>query len=423
MHFSHTPGTHTGYSRYGTKLEAAVQGLGYRTTPLAPGVTPEGVAVWVTTPNHARGWYDGQWKVLSTMWETMSLPEGFREGLHNFEQLVVPSAHNLELFQSFHENVYQVPLGVDGWEWRPRPRRPPTNRFVFLVCGNGARKGVDLAVKAFQKLFNGGSLYPRPVLQIKSASPVDAPLGTGIQHISGFLSDSEEQELYAQAHCFLAPSRGEGFGLQPLQAIASGLPTVLTDAHGHAGFARLGWPIPAGRSKADYFLHGDGGEWWEPDLDALCGRMEQIYRSYDVAAKQAADSAEIAHQLFSWARCAEAFVDSFAEHLDQPYGGKGEWQTPELKRYPVRLSRFWACSVAGADYQFYPGVDYYETADVKRILFEQNLLDPSCVDPAHPDATGLTEAQLARLGEYTASRSYCHACGQILNSGVRYDHP
>ena len=43
-------------------------------------------------------------------------------------------------------------------------------------------------------------------------------------------TSDQEVDLFAEAHCYLAPSKGEGWGLCPHQAIAQGCPTVLTDA-------------------------------------------------------------------------------------------------------------------------------------------------------------------------------------------------
>jgi hypothetical protein len=86
-----------------------------------------------------------------------------------------------------------------------------------------------------------------------------------------------------------------------------------------------------------------------------------------------------------------------------------------VRRYPVQVSRFWACQVGGVDYQFTPGRTYWETAELKRILYQAGLLDPACVDLDGDH--GLTDDQAARLEDYSAAHAYCHACGQRLGSG------
>src|SRR5207248_1555121 len=46
---------------------------------------------WVSVPTHARGWWKGQHPTIFTMWEAMTLPEAFRENLHEFDTIIVPS--------------------------------------------------------------------------------------------------------------------------------------------------------------------------------------------------------------------------------------------------------------------------------------------------------------------------------------------
>jgi hypothetical protein len=229
------------------------------------------------------------------------------------------------------------------------------------------------------------------------------------------------------AHCYVQPSRGEGFGLQPLQAIAQGLPTVLTDAHGHREFAHLGWGISAGTSKAAYFIHGDAGTWWEPAFDELCDRMLWVYDHYDDACQVAAISSQVAHLRYNWDRCANLFLDAVGrDRLDTPYHGDRTWITPTLKRFPVAVNKRWRCEIAGTVYQFDPGETTWEPANVKRILFEAGVLDESCIvtDPTGPvteTESGLAPEQIERLGAYTASHKHCWQCGQILGTGVRYE--
>jgi glycosyltransferase involved in cell wall biosynthesis len=38
--------------------------------------------------------------------------------------------------------------------------------------------------------------------------------------------------IVAEADCFIFPSRGEGFGLTPIECMATGLPTIVPNAHG-----------------------------------------------------------------------------------------------------------------------------------------------------------------------------------------------
>ena len=419
--------TGIGYARMGVKIADALTRMDIKVDDTLNYLTtvPKHLVCWMSTPTHATGWFQGQWPVMLTMWESMNLPESFREGMHNFEQILVPNSQNVELFSRYHDNVAKVPLGVDTREWFYRPRTPPSRTFRFLIGGSGKRKGQDLAFRAFRKVFK---TWPRdspiPILQFKSPRPCEF-VGERIEHITGRISDEAERDLYGAAHCYLGPSRGEGWGLQPLQAIAQGLPTILTDAHGHAEFAYLGYGISAKPSPSEYFIYGDAGLWWEPDLDELCEAMEYVYYHYEEACARAKEASAVAHKVFSWEETARRFVETIGEeHFTADYTGSGEWVKPGLKKYLVRVTKPWAAEIAGNHYQFTPGIDYYEIADIKRILYEGvAILDPSCVvEPGQTGdlteaETGLTDEQLSRFGNYSAAHSYCWTCGQKLNSG------
>lgn len=434
LHVRGDTATVIGYGRLGVKLASALEAKGVDLYNSLDSPNPpthlqkriEGTRVgltnvvgWVSTPGHARGWHAGQYATLFTMWEAQRLPEAYREYLHNFDLIIVPSEQNLELFSRYHDNVKLVYLGVDPAEWHYVPRQAPASEFRFLIGGSGHRKGVDLAVKAFRRVFKTWPKDgPMPTLTLKNPKGEDYH-GDRINIVSGHLSDAEEQALYAAHHVYLQPSRGEGFGLQPLQAMAQGMPTILTDAHGHAAFADLGYGLSTTNSTSAYFIYGDAGDWWEPDFDELCGYMAYVYDQWDEAEAKGKHAAEVVADRFTWADTADQYVAAVGmDRLTAPYAGDGSWFTPEAKLYPIAVSREWRADIAGHIYLFKPGNTYYEMADVKRILFEAGILDPSCLE-GDADETGLLPAEVARLDAYKAEHEWCDRCGQRLGSGVQ----
>lgn len=436
-----------GYGRLGMSLAAEMTKMGIDVYDGLPSPLPAdmraqamagvgrekicNVVCWVSTPSHSRGYWKGQHPNIFTMWEATRLPESFRANLHEFERVIVPSLHNVELFSQYHDDVHFVPLGVDPERWHFVKRRPPNLFFDFLIGGSGPRKGTDLAYKAFRLLWPKEDSWgdgPIPRLVMKSPRGEEF-MGPRVQIVTGRITNEDEEALYADAHCYLQPSRGEGFGLQPLQAMAQGIPTVLTAAHGHGSFAHLGWGLSSKLVKAAYFVYGDAGEWWEPSLDDLCDRMRWIYNNYDAACERASESAAIIAKDWTWEQTTNKLLDLLGrDQIAISYSGSGEWHDSEQHRYLVITNRDWAAGAAGVLYQFKRGIEYWETAEIKRLLFEAELLDPRCLEAygylAHDKGrvhhnldVGLTKEQLERLGEYSASHGYCDACGHKLNDG------
>jgi glycosyltransferase involved in cell wall biosynthesis len=127
------------------------------------------------------------------------------------------------------DKVILNPYGVDLKLFHPssQPRKREPLRFVF-VGAISARKGVPLLIKAWQSLSLKGcelwlvgpispserSLIPNmPSLKIKGKYPL-----TGLP------------ELLRQCDVMVFPSYCEGFGLVLLEALATGLPIITTEA-------------------------------------------------------------------------------------------------------------------------------------------------------------------------------------------------
>lgn len=417
------PSESIGYGRLGLKLEEALRNRGldvWTDLPNDPNGEVSNLACWVSTPSHAMGWWKGQHVATFTMWEASRLPESFRESFHEFDTLLVPSMQNLELFSEYHPNVKYVPLGIDPEDWAYRERQPCDTEFRFMVGGSGPRKGVDLVYKAFMTLWGREGSWgsgPTPKLIMKSPRGGDF-YGDRVQMITGKIPADEERDLYAYAHCYVQPSRGEGFGLQPLQAIAQGCPTILTDAHGHEAFAKYGWGLGYTMTPSDYFIFGDAGDWWEPDFDELVEAMRFQYENPEQCQEVAGLSSVLARAKFNWDNTATAFIDSFEPDLFTPYGGPWDRYIPERKLFRVRIESTRSMEIAGTRYVMEPGEDYWVPADVKRILFEGGSLDPECIDDADH---GLTEAELERSGRYHARKSFCSLCHQQLNTKLTID--
>lgn len=459
--FHYTHSSSMGYGRAGVKIAEALERAGVDVYDLDDGLVPEtpesskatleqfGVdfrdpsgtdmvagtrhkhtrtICWLTTPGHPRGWWEGQHAAMFTMWETTRVPEAFRDTLHEFDTLIVPCRQNLELFSQYHPNVRLVPLGIDPEDWHYIERTSPEREFRFLIGGSGERKGTDLAFRAFQAVF--GQFYDGPrwtgegppaVLVNKQPRLQDGFYAPWSQIIGGRISAQEERDLYAGAHCYLQPSRGEGFGLQPLQAIAQGLPTILTNAHGQADYAHLGIPISAKEVPAGYFAFGNPRDmnWWEPDFEELCEAMWDVYSHYETHRLYAQESAEHAKD-WTWDHSAAALIDALGDSLTQEPPGRVTWRKPNVKLYLVRVNKRWSAWMGDRFHIFEPGKDYYQTADVKRILFESNLLASSCLERVAPDGTdidnGLTDAQLERVDHHKAENAYCPTCEQRLNT-------
>lgn len=298
------------------------------------------VSVHMQVPDAVKGWWVGQHRVLFTMWETDTMPNRFKPWLGLFDQILVPCADNAVLFADWHDDVKVVPLGVDLQFWRKSPERSG-GPFRFHAGGSlWRRKGLDVVVEAFKRL-----RLPNSELHIKAAPHAfDTPDRGSAPNVvlhRDWMPKTVQRDWYDLADCFVAPARGEGFGLMPLQAIAMGIPTIVSLSSGQKEFAHLaGWQIRCGKSQAETV-----GLWDEPNVEELMEAMRDAYERR-LPRSRPAGVAE-----FSWANSAKRLVAAVPKGTRL---GSSEWVLPEVN-VRVKARRYINAIIANKEYKFRQG--------------------------------------------------------------------
>jgi glycosyltransferase involved in cell wall biosynthesis len=165
-------------------------------------------------------------------------------GLRRADALVAVSEHTrrelVELLGISPERITVVPEGVDCGAFKPVPERLLDEPYILYVGSEQPRKNLDTLFRAFARVrprfpdlklvkvgAPGGCEAPfrRRTLERADAAGVLADLV-----IAGEVSHDELLAWYSGARCLALPSRHEGFGLPPLEAMACGCPTVVSAA-------------------------------------------------------------------------------------------------------------------------------------------------------------------------------------------------
>ncbi len=245
-------------------------------------------------------------RLAVTMFESTALPAGWSEALNRCAAVVVPSAWLVTVFRSSGVTVplHVVPLGINpAYRFIPRPpgRRPFT--FLALAVG-GFRKGWDAAVRGFDAAFGADPAY-RLRIKLRAGRRLNVRIvQPRVELLARDLDEAGMRDLFAAADAFLCPSRGEGFGLPPREAAATGLPVIATAWGGTAD--DIGeWGIPLGSQLVpawpNHPHHPRCGVWAEPDVAHLAALMQDVARAPvdEAAARRRADRV---HVLYSWSR-------------------------------------------------------------------------------------------------------------------------
>jgi glycosyltransferase involved in cell wall biosynthesis len=212
-------------------------------------------------------------------------------------------------YQVAADRVVVTPLGV-GPAWRSA--RPPDPgwlaghglpaRYLLFVGSREPRKGLDVLLAAYRELLADQPGAPPLVLAGPPGwgAALDlAGLPDGSVRLLGYLPESELASLTAGAAAMVFPSRYEGFGLPPLQALACGTPVVASD-------------LPALREvlgdEADLVPAGDAG--------ALAAALATALK--DAPPSDAARAARRARAArFTWPACAAATLTAYHRAVEE----------------------------------------------------------------------------------------------------------
>ena len=334
---------HVGYGRMADSLRTA---LGKKVT-----LTSDADTILFCIPSDmVKGWYRGQRRGLLSMWETTVIPTRFTRLFQLFDTLLVPCDWNAELFSRYHHDVKVAPLGVDTELWQPQDV-VVNDRFRFITGGSGwNRKGIGLVIEAFRKANLPDSELVIKVIPELLDDPGTCNFGPNITVIKQRLTSVEERNLYASADCFVSGSRGEGFGLIPLQNLALGN-RVIAPAHtGHLMFSDLfDYPVGWHHTKAAIQHFTEIGDWFEPNMDEMVDSMRDAYQKGRLSPWERCNRWEQVEERFTWDRAADAVLRAF------PGGStltEKRWEDAGLKKAKVRTLRKVVADVGVYSFRF-----------------------------------------------------------------------
>jgi len=178
--------------------------------------------------------------ILYTMLEGDEGADSWKIYLSMATHIVVPTTFVQDTFKRAGFDSIVCPLGYDGevFKYKEAPIHTPYTFLHYEAFQN--RKGWRDVLDAWLlsglaeeegecRLILKTIVEPTKVCQM--AEGLFIP--TNVKIICGELPHKCIRDVLSLADCFIFPSHGEGFSLPPLEAMACGLPTILTIGHSH----------------------------------------------------------------------------------------------------------------------------------------------------------------------------------------------
>lgn len=273
------------------------------------------VAVHIQTADKFK-YIEGKKNYLFSMFEAEQLPATYIKGINEADHLIVPCKHNKRLFEKYTDKPVDVcheGVDVEVFTFQERRFTVPF-RFLWIGAPN-KRKGWEELMTAWK--MGGFDRAGDVELYIKTT------LGDLYERKGNVIFDSRDMgtpalvDLYHSAHCFLFPTRGEGFGLPLAEAMATGLPCIATRYAGTADFFDdyVGYTIGHKLFTyhlTDYDLHTDMAS---PSVNDLISQMIYVVRHYKKALIKGRMAERRIRRYFTWQKAAQRLVDVVEQSL------------------------------------------------------------------------------------------------------------
>lgn len=304
------------------------------------------------------------YKIGYTMLETTGVPKEWVDGCNKLDELWVPTEFNKWTFRRSGVKVpiTVMPLGlVDTNYFNPEIKGEPISEvFTFLsIFEWGERKSPETLLRAFNRAFRASD----PVVLICKYSNRDPGVnpsaivsGLGLAPEGGRIIYSENEttpyyqvaQLYRSANCFVLPTRGEGWGMPILEAMACGVPVIASYWSAQQAFLDednsypLQVSLTPAEAKCPYYL---GFDWALPDEQHLVQLLRQVFLNQDEAAAKGRQAANDVAQYWSLDKSAERMAARVAA-IYQRGAPAPHWSSPR-KRIGIDCSRAIGSEVSG----------------------------------------------------------------------------
>ncbi|MBR9976130.1 MAG: glycosyltransferase family 4 protein [Bacteroidetes bacterium] len=230
-------------------------------------------------------------------------PQIIEKGLREMEladAVIIPSAFVERTFLDAgfpEEKLHVVPYGFNPTQFAPGEKRD--GRFRVLFVGNiGVQKGVHYLLEAWSRLRLPGAELVFIGTVEEGIRPLLAKY-EGQFTLRGHVPHEKLKEEYAQASVFVLPSLQEGSALVTYEAMACGLPLLVTTNTGSVAIdGEHGFVVPI------------------RDSDVLAEKLSWLYEYQDDAREMGARGAAYIRD-FTWERYASGVIEVYRSLLPE----------------------------------------------------------------------------------------------------------
>jgi len=249
---------------------------------------------------------DSSIRIAYSMFESSRIPDEWVTILNStFDAVVVPDAFLVDVYHSCGViiPVFVIPLSIELDDLLALPLKQQANcPFVFTNLSSGyERKNQITLVKAFAKAFkNNENVILKincrewdPVYKQSIEDFIHAVQVSNIQLTDDVLPRDRYVQALKAADCYVNVSKGEGFSIQPREAMALGIPVIVSNNTAQQTICKTGFVKGVAVSGEEIALYREGyqpGYFYRTSIDELAAAMAEVYFNYSTYLAHAASA-------------------------------------------------------------------------------------------------------------------------------------
>ena len=260
--------------------------------------------------------------------------------LNLLDKVAVPSEFCVKVYKDsgVRAKIYRIPHGLDK-EWYEKPnlwetmkngnidqqlaniydykKRTGKKILLFWLWHSADRKGWAEVAETFKRLKkkrNDITLVVKTVPVAKEPDILLEEVGSDVLKITNWLSEHDKMALYDLAEINLNFSRGGGFEINCLEALARGIPCLSTDFGSWLDYEHPSFLIKRGEKvevlPGNLYHVGYG---YKVDVDDAVAKIEDILDNYEEYKAIAEEHRQKLKEEFEWSKIAEKIIKMIEE--------------------------------------------------------------------------------------------------------------
>lgn len=316
-----------GYGYAGLNIVQSLTELGH-TVPFQNSKAP--VQLNFSQPDHFK-MHRNQYQISYTPWESTVIPLSWKSNLEVVDEIWTTSDWCANVFElNGYSDVKVFPHGVSPI-WSPK-KRIDDGVIKFLHIGEPApRKAGQMVLDSFVSLFGDNPKYSLTIKAYganttrvynnyieKNIVGLPQNVYQNVKVITDNLNEEELVNLYHEHDVLVYPSYGEGFGFIPLQALATGMPTICTSSWAH--YKKYLGPLKLKSQLIDspwQFPHE--GKVFEPNRQHLVELMREVSLNFNAYSGYYYSQATKIHEEYNWIQLTANAFEPIFKKFSNPF--------------------------------------------------------------------------------------------------------